>query len=291
MLVEERAVTKAAERLGLSQPAMSHALARLRDIFGDPLLTRGSEGLVPTARAQELYEKSSVILQGLDGLMSPRGAFDPRTSEDTFVLTATEYTEHILLGRLMAVIAEETPQIRIEFWPAAPTRVMGLLERREVDFRLGWVYEPHPVLRSRPLFEEKLVVITRRAHPDIDGSISLEQYVSSRHVHSEVVGQRTTGRAIDDVLGPLARKLVRRVKVQSALTIPNAVANSDLIATVPFQLAAESPVRNDLQILAPPMRLPTFKCSAYWHETVHREPRHRWFRTVLERVAQALRSG
>ncbi len=288
-LVAQRSITRAAERLNMSQPAMSHTLSRLRRIFNDPILTRSQGGLVPTARALEADEVASEILGGVARLTAPPPVFEPLTSETTFVLTATEYIEYVLVSSLLAELRIQAPHIRLEIRPPDRSLVMGWLERREVDLRLGWVYKPDPVLKSTTLFEEKLIVIACSDHPKIQGSLSMEQYLDSAHVNSEVAQRRTTGRTIDEVIGNLSHRLVRQVQVQSALTIPQAVAGSDLIATVPLGLAAASSEALRLQVLEPPMKLPLFRCVAYWHEAVDRDPRHGWFRRLLSRVAKRAR--
>src|SRR5215831_1755832 len=224
MLISERSVTLAANRLNISQPAMSHNLSKLRKIFEDPILTRGRGGLVPTARALELGVTAREILDGVARLTAPTPKFNPKLSETTFVLTATEYTEYVLAGGLMAELRVEAPHARMIVRPPDRQLMMGWLERGEVDIRLGWVYEPEPVLRTAPLFEEKLVVIARRGHPQINGRLTLQEYLGSMHVNSEVAGSRTTGKAITEALGRLAGKIEIGLQVQNALTIPHAVA-------------------------------------------------------------------
>jgi DNA-binding transcriptional LysR family regulator len=212
--------------------------------------------------------------------------FDPKTSTTTFVLTATEYVESVLAAKLVAALQDEAPHAKVEFRRPDRSQVMAWMERGEVDLRLGYVYEPDPILRSKPLFEEKLVVVARAHHSVIRGAITLTQYLTTRHVTSELAGWTTSGRAIDKALGDIDSQREKHVHVQSALTIPRVVAGSDLVATVPEGLARGAARDLGLQVLPIPIKVSPFRCAAYWHESVHRDPRHKWFRNILIRVAR-----
>ena len=212
--------------------------------------------------------------------------FDPRTSATTFVLTSTEYVGSVLAAKFITALQDEAPHVKVEFRPPDRSQVMAWLERGEVDLRLGYVHEPDPILRSKPLFEEKLVVIARAHHPEIQGAITLTQYLSARHVTSELAGWTTSGRNIDKALGDLHSQREKQMQVQSALTIPHVVAGSDLVATVPESLARRAARDLGLQVLPIPLKVLPFRCAAYWHESVHRDPRHKWFRNILIRVAR-----
>jgi DNA-binding transcriptional LysR family regulator len=286
VLVEVCSVSRAAERLGTSQPAMSHSLARLRQIFGDPILTRSKSGLVPTARAVELDGVARSVLNDLDRMSNVSVPFDPKTSTTTFVLTATEYVESVLAAKFVTALQDEAPHVKVEFRPPDRSQAMAWMERGEIDLRLGYVHEPDPILRSKLLFEEKLVVVARADHPEIRGAITLTQYQATRHVTSELAGWTTSGRAIDKALGDIHSQREKQVHVQSALTIPRVVAGSDLVATVPEGLARGAARDLGLQVLGIPIKVSPFRCAAYWHESVHRDPRHKWLRTILIRVAR-----
>ncbi len=287
-LVTLRSVSRAADQLGSSQPAMSHSLARLRQIFGDPILTRGTGGLTPTARALELDKMARSVLSEVTKMTSLSTPFDPQSTPTTLVLTSTEYVESVLAGSLSSALLKEAPHVRVVFRPPDRSQIVAWLERGEVDLRLGYVHEPNPILRQKLLFEEKLVVIARKGHPIIKDVVTLDQYRSAGHVTSEIDGWTTSGRAIDDVLGDIGLRREKCARLQSALTVPSVVASSDLIATVPRRLAQRYGHNPDLQMLALPMKVAPFRCSAYWHDSVHRDPRHKWLRNIVIRVARKL---
>lgn len=287
-LVTERSVSRAADRLSCSQPAMSHSLARLRLIFDDPILTRGTGGLTPTARALELDRMARSVLSDLTKMTSLSAPFDPESTPTTLVMTGTEYVESVLAGSLSAALQKEAPHVRVEFRPPDRSQVVAWMEQGEVDLRLGYVHEPNPILRSKLLFEEKLVVIARKNHPVIKDVVTLDQYRHTGHVTSEIAGWTTSGRAIDEALGDIGSRREKYVRVQSALSVPSVVANSDLIATVPERLVQSCAHKLGLQTLAPPMKVSPFRCSAYWHDSVHRDQRHKWLRAIVIRVARSL---
>jgi DNA-binding transcriptional LysR family regulator len=288
VLMAERNVTKAAERLQLSQPAVSHALARLRRLFDDPLLLRGPGRMTPTSRALELDAPVARILAGVETLVARPPDFDPRHSRATFVLTATGYAEYLLAPTLLARLGREAPGVDIDIRTPNPELVPGWLERGEVDFRLGWIRDPAAGLRSKPLFQDKLVCLARRGHPVARPGMSVEQYLALPHVRSQLSVATTTGRVIDEAAGALGAKLRLMLLVQNYLTIPYVVAQSDVVATVPERLARGFIDQLPLQLIEPPLKLPTVKFALYWHERTHKDPRHRWFRQVVADIAKAI---
>jgi DNA-binding transcriptional LysR family regulator len=287
-LMDERNVSRAANRLELSQPAISHTLGRLRQLFDDPLLVRARGAMAPTSRALELDPVIRNILADVDHLMKSEKAFAPRTMRARFVLTATEYLELMLVPSLIERLQREAPGVDVEV--RTPNREMAAswLASGQIDFRMGWVRDPPASLYSRLLFRDRLVCLLRHGHPTVHGSLTPEQYLEVPHVRSQVAGKTTIGRLIDETMATLKKKVRLSLLVQDYLIIPYTVARSDLIATVPERLGKRFADQLPLQILPFPFKVPRLAFSVYWHERTHRDPGHRWFRQVLADVAKSL---
>jgi DNA-binding transcriptional LysR family regulator len=287
-LMAERSVSRSAERLNLSQPAMSHALARLRRLFDDPLLVRAQSEMVPTRRALELREPVRRILAEIDGVVARTAVFSAETSRMKFVLTAPEYVEYVVAPKLLRRLQSEAPGIDIEIRTPHAERSLEWLEQGEIDFRMAWLRDPPLTLHSKLLFRDQFVCLVRKGHPQIRGRLSLEQYFSLPHVRSRFVRNSTSGRVIDEVVASYGKKLRIALLMQNFLTVFYTVAHSDLIATVPARLAKGLAEELPLQILEPPLNVPDMRIGVYWHERTHKEASHRWFRQILAEVAKTL---
>ncbi len=288
VLMAERSVSRAAEHMNLSQPAMSHALARLRRLFDDPLLLRAQGEMVPTRHALELREPVGRILAEIDGVVSMAAAFRPETSRMKFVLTAPEYVEYVLAPGLFGLLQKAAPGIDIEFRTPNPERVSEWLEKGEIDFRLAWLRDPPRSLRSKFLFRDEFVCLVRQGHPQIRGAMTADQYFSLPHVRSRFVRNSPSGRVIDEVVASHGKKLRIALLMQNFWTVFHTVAHTDLIATVPARLAQGVADQLSLQVLEPPISVPDMRIGVFWHERTHKEASHRWFRQILADAVKLL---
>jgi DNA-binding transcriptional LysR family regulator len=286
--MSERSVSRAAERLNLSQPAMSHALGRLRKLFQDPLLLRSRGGMAPTERATNIEPRVKAILREFDAVVAPPEKFDPRSASRTFVLTATEYSEFVLLPALMSRIREEAPGIRIEIRAPNQNRMLDWLEAGEIDLRIAWVRNTVGSLRSRALFQDSLVCIARHDHPKIGNSLSFAQFLTLPHARPQVIGRTTTAEAIDEAVEARGGKIPIGLSLQNYLTIPHIVANSDFIATLPRRLVEALTPQLPIKLLEPPVRLPRMRYAAFWHDRSHTDPGHQWLRRAIAATASQL---
>ncbi|MDM0053590.1 LysR family transcriptional regulator [Variovorax sp. J22R115] len=290
VFMTEKSVSRAAERLGVSQPAASHSLARLRELFGDPLLLRSRGVMVPTERAISLEVAVRRMLGDYDEMLSDRRTFDPAQSRRTFIMSAPEYAEHLLMPGIAKRLRHDAPGVRIEI--RAPDRDRGyeLLESGQLDLRIAWLPQPPVSLRSMQLFQDRIVCIAHRDHPTIQGSLTLPQYLTAAHVRPLGSGRTTTGRVIDAAVERQGkgRKLDLALLVQSFLTIPFLMDGADLIATLPLKLAQQFQQQHPLQILETPLRLPRVRYAAYWHERCQKDPAHRWLRGIIADTAAAV---
>ena len=287
-LMTERSVSRAADALEASQPALSKALARLRILFADPLLIRARGHMVPTDRALELEEPVQRILADLAGVMeAPRG-FDPHNAEATFRFTSTETAERLIFPRLLARLQDVAPRVRIEARHPSRDHALRWLETGEIDFRLGWLEKPPPTLRSAQLYRDHLVCVARKDHPVIRGHISLEQFMQHAHARLEVAPHGMSGRVIDEAVARAGGKLHVAMLAQNYGAVLNTVAQSNLIAMVSERMLKSNRNPLALQILEPPLKLPEMRVNLFWHERTHKDPRHRWFRQLITTVAREL---
>jgi DNA-binding transcriptional LysR family regulator len=277
-LLAERNVTRAAARLRLSQSAMSAALARLRTLFGDPLLLRTSGGMLPTSKGQELVAPVRQVLGEIGRLVEPPGTFDPAGAERTFTIAASDYVEYAILPRLVDFFEARAPRARLAVRPMDFGAVGRSLEAGDVDLGiLGAAFAP-PSARSRPLFVERFVCVVRKDHPGVAERLTLDDYCALHHVLVSPSGGAFTAPA-DDALAALGRTRHVRLAVPHFLLVPEILTRSDMIAVLPERLARGYGER--FRVFDLPFELAPFTIMAVWHERTHRDPALAWLRQSL----------
>lgn len=280
-LLEEHNVTRAAARLNLSQPSISVHLAKLRDIFGDPLLLPGPRGMRPTARADALRAPLREALGALEQAIAPAGAFDPAAAEHTWRVAASDLSESIILLPLLRDLRASAPNTRLAVLDKAPALLAKQAELGEIDLAFHISDEAPPGLRRRPLFRERYVLAGRAGHPALQSTPSLAQFCELEHV---VVSPDGGGFFANTDAALAAVGLQRRVvlSVPHFLFVPSVLADSELVAMLPSRLVRNQPA---LSVVEAPLEVPGYEMSMYWPERVHRDPAHRWLREfIAERV-------
>ena len=274
-LLAERNVTRAARRLGLSQPALSAQLARLRDLFGDPLFLPAQRGVTPTARAIELEAPVRQALDQVHGVLAGGRSFDPATANLTVAIAGSDYVQLAVIAPLVLDLRVRAPRLRIAIRQLDGNVLGQQMEAGVVDLAVMTPSTAPPALRTRRLFHERYVTIARRRHPRLRGKLTLDDFTALEHV---VVSPRGGGLSgpVDTALGKLGRERRIAVSAASFLFVPELVARSDLIATVPERLVQGRAER--LQVLEPPLPVEGFAIGLVWHERTHRHPAHRWLR-------------
>ena len=276
VLHHERHLSRAATRVGLSQPAMSRVLGRLRDAFGDPLFVRTPRGMVPTTRADALAPRVRAVLDAADALIRP-AAFDPATLVRTFTIGMSDFFHALLIPRLIDRLAG-APGVRIQTRPLEDD-VSDALASGRLDLTIG-VREAAPSeARLGKLYDERFVCAVRRDHPRVGKRLSLERFIALPHLLIAPVGN--PGSIVDTALAArgLSRDVV--VRVHTFQSAPAIVASSDLIVTAPSRLLEPLAQPFRLRLLPPPIEVPGFPVFAAWHPRVHDDPAHAWFRGAL----------
>ncbi|MFK0383017.1 LysR family transcriptional regulator [Agrobacterium sp. NPDC090273] len=282
-LFDERSVTRAADRLGLTQPAVSGVLGRLRDSFDDPLFIRTQRGIIPTARANELAAPVRQILADVETLLQPP-VFDPATAQFTMSLAATDYALQAVVLPFLPRLRAASPGIRVSVSPVDNDNAQVQFERGELDLALVTPETAPQDLHARRLFHETYVCALRRDHPAArNGTIDLDRFCDLDHVLVSFSGQRFRG-VTDDALAAIGRKRRVVLSITSFLALPELLKTTDLIAVVPSRLVSNDPT---LTTMAPPVDIPGFSKIAIWHERTHRDPGHQWFRALLFDTLQA----
>ncbi len=282
--------TRAAEDLGLTQPAVSAALSRLRGHIGDALFVRAGNGMVPTPRAEALAPVISDALKRLATAISDSEGFDPATAEMTLTLRGADFFSMRLMPTLSAGIAREAPGIALRFLDSSRGETISLLETGEIDLALEQPMDVPAWISRDLLFPSPFLIAAARDNPAISGLVPGEPMPIDIFCALPHAIRSTDGSMHGMTDAALAeRGLARRVM----LALPHfdavmmAVAESNLIAAVPIQLAEDTAADLDLVLFQPPFPFPVPRMQLYWHSRVDHAPAHVWLRTrVLKEVAR-----
>jgi DNA-binding transcriptional LysR family regulator len=279
VLLTQRHVTRSAEKLGLTQPALSASLARARTLFRDKLLVRGPQGLVLTPRGEQILEQLNQIMEVTERLIALPEEFTPATSHRIFTLMGSDFVEFILLPSLMATLASEAPNLQILYKSPDRKNLEAMLANSELDLVVGYVPDPPKELIRRTLFHEPFACVARRGHPLLhDQGLAIEQYVELQHV--QVLARDATMYGDDIETAIAAIGLVRKVALwePNFLAVGNVVAQTDLISTVPRRMAAHFAQGLPIVVYDPPLALPAPDIALYWHPRSQQDPGHMWLR-------------
>ncbi len=276
-LVRERSVTQAGLRLGLSQPASSRALGRLRTMLGDRLVVRGKLGLELTPRGEALAGPVARLLDDARGIVSP-AVFDPASATGRITIAAHDHLSLLVLADLLARFERHAPALSLHIAQPAGDNVR-LVEHGKVDLALG-IFEALPgSLYRRGLYTDSLTCVVRSDHPGFAGGLSLERYVALRHVAVTISGVGES--AVDVALSTLGLTRHVALRVPHFLAGAMFVADSDMILTLPSRLARRLAQRLPLMLLDLPLQVAPLSFAMIWHERFHGDPAHAWVRQQL----------
>lgn len=287
-LLEERSVSRAARRLGLSQSATSHALSRLRELLHDPLFVRSRTGLVPTQRAEAMAEAVAQALATLEGSLFAPPVFDPLLEQRTFQVAPSDYVEHLLMAPLLTRLARRAPKLSL--WSrVASEDVASALAVGELDLAL----QPRSTLtradglHAQDLWDDHFVCVVRRDHVLARGRLTVERFATADHLFIAPRGQPGGG-VVDAALEKLG--ITRRIvyTTPNFLVAPQVVAQSDLIVTLAARVAASAARTLPLVILEPPFELTPFRISMFWHARRDADPGHRFLREQIVEISTQL---
>ncbi len=279
-IYEHRSVSAAAQELGMSQPGLSTALGRLRTQLQDPLFTKSAAGMEPTSRARALIDTARGIVRTVRTEILQPPEFDPATSTREFTIALSDIAEGIYLPLALQAIQAHGPGLTLRSVFMPPRELEEAMSAGEVDMAAGW----YPDITGSSFFHRRVglhsfVCIARSGHPEVRGTLSLEQFCRLGHAVVEA-----TGRSQEVFENFLRRRRTRRrvvLRTPHFMSLPVIVSGSDAIAVVPQALADFVAASPELQQMALPFRPPTFQVNLYWHRSAQSDPAGRWLRQML----------
>lgn len=278
---EHGSVSVAARHLGMSQSAVSTALAKLRGKYADPLFHRVGHGMRPTSRTRELIEPLREAMSRVTHTFNSEAAFQPTTTERTFTFAMSDVGEMVFLPKILRRVRQAAPRARVRSVAATAAQIERGLETGDIDLAVGYF----PDLREKSFLEKHLffhyfVCLLRANHPITASTLSLPQFLALEH--AVVYGAGRTNEIFERYLR--AKKIHRRVVLETPhfMSIPSVIARSDLIVTVPHAVGVfVKDVHMNIRIAQPPMRTPKIDLKMHWHRNFQRDPKNKWLRELV----------
>ena len=280
VLLRERSVSRAAARLHLSQPAVSHALARARDAFGDPLLVREGSVMRPTPQALRLAGPLSDVLAGLERVLQSTRSFDPGDLHGEVRLAVTDYADVLLLPALLDHLQAHAPSLRILSSDLASEKVAQDLSSGQIDMAISFKLPDMPGIHERALFGDRHVGL---AHKTLRGAMTLKRYVAARHVQISYRG--SFAHAVDDALGRLGLQRTVVAFTPHVLAAIAAVAGGGLLMTMPERLARRLVDLYPVRLFELPFEMPPLQLTLAWHPRSHADAAQGWLRDAIAEAA------
>ena len=278
LLIEKR-VSKVAENLGLTQPAISNALARLRKLLGDELFTRTPQGMEPTPYAEQLAESVTYALGMIHSALNQKSGFDPSTARRAFTVGMTDIGEIWFLPRLVDALVRAAPNVSISTVRNTSINLKDEMEAAKVDMALGLLPQLKAGFFQRRILQTRYVCLMRKDHPLDKRRITLQEFSAAEHV--SVVAQGTGHGQVDEVMQRSGIQRRVRLTVPHFTAVAHIVQTTDLVATVPEPLAQRIAQPFGLAYLAHPAKLPEVAINLFWHARVHKDPANVWLRNLI----------
>ncbi|MEX1032978.1 MAG: LysR family transcriptional regulator [Cellvibrionaceae bacterium] len=274
----ESSLSGAAKRLYVTQPAVSAALSRLRDIFGDPLFVRTGRRMVPTPTTESIINQVREALALMRTSVDKTYQFIPAREQRTFRLSMHDLSESVVLPELYQVLEKEAPKMTLQVVQLNRRDALKSLSAGQLDFVMDAPLLPNEQLCHAPLFEGDYVAVVRESHPVVGQTLTLEKYLELSHVH---ISSRTTGPGyVDYALERLNATRRIAVRTQHYLMVPKLVTETDLCATVPSYFA-NMPGTVALEL---PFELEPQGHHLYWHQSRDSDPAIQWIKNVVLRL-------
>ena len=293
-VMTERSLTRAAHNLAMTQPAVSNALRRLREVLGDELVRRSGYGVEPTPVALALWPTVRDALHMLRESLAP-GAFDPISARNAFVLAMADATAAKLIPGLMDLLETEAPGVNLRVLPLTTRDPRGLLESGTVDLAIGHfpgvlaelgamhLQENDPQFHHQRLYDGEYVVVMRRGHPLAGQPLSLDSYCEARHLLVSFSG-RPFG-FVDEALAAVSRQRHVVITVNQFFTAGRVVATTDLLTVLPRHFVGATGMEDELALCDLPLQVPAVHVDSLWHRQATQNSAHRWLRDAVARAA------
>lgn len=279
-IFEERSVSAAARKLGMSQPSVSVALNKLRTALGDPLFVRTARGMEPTPRALSLISPTRDILQRIDTDVLSSEQFNPASTTRNFTIALSDIGEMTVLPQILDRLRRDAPDATITSVTMSPTELSMALESGEVDIAVGYF----PDLKNRNFFQQRLfshgfICLLSATNPFKSKKITMAQFLQLGHAVIKAEGR--SQEVFEQLL--IKKKIQRRIVLSTPhfMSIPFLIASSDLIATVPRAVGESFAKIANIRLLEPPLEIPTFDLKQHWHRKYHKDGANAWFRSIV----------
>lgn len=279
LMYRERKTGVVAEQLGLSQPAVSNALKRLRKMLNDELFERTARGMRPTPFADSIAESISYALSAIQEGLNYNDCFDPGTSDRAFSIAMTDLGEMYLLPRLMAYLTEHAPNISLSTVRDNESALKEDMEMGNVDLAIGLLPQLEAGFYQRRLFDQRYVCLMRQGHPLSEGEFTLEKFSQARHI---VIEARGTGHGrVEKQLAQSGISRIIRLRLTHFMSAPYIVGETDFIATVTEKLALQTQKSLGLVVRTHPVDIHPVQINLFWHRRYHRDAGNIWLRNLI----------
>jgi DNA-binding transcriptional LysR family regulator len=285
-LMAERSVTRAASRVGLTQPAASHALARLRGLFKDPLFVRTPKGMTPTALAIDAAGPIRSALDQIRDVLASEQAFNSTKSDRVFTIGLSDYAAFLLLPGLLERIESRAPNVRLIVRNTNRVSALAMIDDGDVELIVGNFPDPLQHMSEDFLCMEEFVCAGRRDHPDFTDNLDIETYLGLRHLHVSLKGEPQG--YLDDIIRSRGFHRNVVVTVGHFLIAPFLLGSTDAIATEPRRILEPLGKLLDLKLMRPPIDIPPFKVTQIWHKRYDTDQGHKWLRNLAQEICAAL---
>jgi DNA-binding transcriptional LysR family regulator len=280
----ERQISAAARRLGLTQSAVSNALARLRKTFGDELFVRTAHGMQPTPLAQQMAEPIGAAMAQVALALSQRSRFEPGSSTRRFTLAMTDVGEVYFMPTLIERCRALAPQVEIASSRANALTLKDDMESGRVDLAIGAFEDVSEALYQRQLFRQRFVAMFRKGHPLGRGTVDLARFAAATHLIVDAA--QSPYDRVNTVLAKagVGAQAAGKYRVPHFTAVPYIVATSELVVTVPHKLAESAAGPFGLQWIEAPLQLPTLQTNVFWHRRFNHDPGIQWLRGLIAEV-------
>jgi DNA-binding transcriptional LysR family regulator len=275
----EGSVTRASLKLNLTQPAISHALGRLRVMFDDPLFVRQGHLMVSTPLSRSIIEPVRQSLRGFEVTLNKLNRFDPASTEKEFTLALRDVLESTVLPPLMVALEQAAPHAKVAAVQVDRRELESELQAGTLDCAIDVLLPLSPEIRHVRILADRTLVVARRGHPRLQGGITLDAYLNEEHI---LASSRRKGPGIEDFeLSRLGLQRKIRLRCQHYFAACRVVSQTDLVLTMPERYARVANQQFDNQLLALPLEMPAWDVYLYWHANVEDDPANRWLRERL----------
>jgi DNA-binding transcriptional LysR family regulator len=280
----EGSVTRASQKLNLTQPAISHALGRLRLLFKDPLFVRQGHAMVSTPLARSIIEPVRRSLRGFEVTLEGLDRFDPATTQKQFTVALRDVLESTVLPALMVQVTQQAPQASIAAAQVERRELEGELAAGTLDCAIDVLLPLSNDILHKRIAMDKIVVLARQGHPQVGAKLDLATYLAADHV---LASSRRRGPGLEDFeLSRLGLQRRVRLRCQHYFAACRVVSQTDLLLTMPERYARVASEQFDNQIFPLPLKMPAFDMYLYWHANVDHDPANTWLRQQLTQAAQ-----